>query len=42
MALLTIGEFAHRTRLSVKALRLYDQLGLVTPAMVDASSGYRL
>jgi DNA-binding transcriptional MerR regulator len=42
MSLLTIGEFAHRTRLSVKALRLYDQLGLVTPAMVDASSGYRL
>lgn len=42
MSLLTIGEFAQRTRLSVKALRLYDQLGLVTPARVDASSGYRL
>ena len=42
MTLMTIGEFAERTRLSPKALRLYDQLGLVVPARVDASSGYRL
>lgn len=42
MSLITIGEFAHRTRLSAKALRLYDQLGLVVPARVDAVSGYRL
>jgi hypothetical protein len=42
MSLITIGEFAHRTRLSAKALRLYDQLGLVVPAQVDAVSGYRL
>ena len=39
--MLSIGEFSHRTHLSPKALRLYDQLGLVTPAMVDPSSGYR-
>lgn len=41
MSLIAIGEFSHRTRLSPKALRLYDQLGLVVPARVDAFSGYR-
>lgn len=41
MTLMTIGEFAERTRLSPKALRLYDQLGLVVPARVDVSSAYR-
>lgn len=39
---MTIGEFGERTRLSPKALRLYDQLGLVVPARVDADTGYRL
>ena len=29
MDLMTIGAFAERTRLSAKALRLYDRLGLV-------------
>jgi DNA-binding transcriptional MerR regulator len=42
MSYMTIGEFAERTRLSPKALRLYDQLGLVVPARVDDHSGYRL
>jgi DNA-binding transcriptional MerR regulator len=42
LKLLTIGEFARLTRLSPKALRLYDQLGLVMPAQVDPASGYRL
>ena len=41
MPLLSIGEFAHATRLSPKALRLYDDLGLLPPAFVDQSSGYR-
>ncbi len=36
-----IGEFAARTRLSQKALRLYDELELLLPARVDADSGYR-
>ena len=40
--LLTIGEFARSTRLSPKALRLYDELGLLRPAAVDAGTGYRL
>jgi protein phosphatase len=39
--LLTIGEFARLTRLSQKALRLYDELGLLRPYRVDEWSGYR-
>jgi DNA-binding transcriptional MerR regulator len=37
----SIGEFARRSRLSVKALRLYDELGVLVPARVDEASGYR-
>jgi DNA-binding transcriptional MerR regulator len=39
--LTSIGEFARRSRLSPKALRLYDRLGLLRPARVDPESGYR-
>jgi DNA-binding transcriptional MerR regulator len=39
--LMTIGAFAGRTRLSPKALRLYDRLGLLSPARADPVSGYR-
>jgi DNA-binding transcriptional MerR regulator len=38
---LTIGAFARRSRLSRKALRLYDRLGLLKPADVDPVNGYR-
>jgi DNA-binding transcriptional MerR regulator len=38
---MSIGEFARRSRLSPKALRLYDELGLLPPAYVDEDSGYR-
>jgi DNA-binding transcriptional MerR regulator len=38
---MSIGEFAGRSRLSAKALRLYDELGLLPPARVDEDSGYR-
>jgi DNA-binding transcriptional MerR regulator len=41
MTLLSIGEFARLSRLSAKALRRYDQLGLLKPARVDPGSGYR-
>jgi DNA-binding transcriptional MerR regulator len=41
MSLVSIGEFARLSRLSPKALRLYDELGLLVPAEVDAESGYR-
>jgi DNA-binding transcriptional MerR regulator len=40
-ALLTIGEFSRVTHLSAKALRLYDELGLLRPGHVDPTSGYR-
>jgi hypothetical protein len=32
---ISIGDFARLTRLSQKALRLYDELGLLPPARVD-------
>ena len=41
MDLMTIGTFAERTRLSPKALRLYDRLGLLLPVRTDPDSGYR-
>ena len=37
----SIGEFARRSRLSLKALRLYDELGVLVPSRVDQASGYR-
>lgn len=39
--LLPIGRFARGCRLSVKALRHYDELGLLRPASVDRATGYR-
>ncbi len=39
--LLTIGEFARLARLTTKALRIYDESGLLRPADVDPTSGYR-
>ena len=39
--LLTIGAFAARARLSAKALRLYDRMGLLVPDHVDEVTGYR-
>jgi DNA-binding transcriptional MerR regulator len=38
---LTIGEFARRSMLSPKALRLYDQQGLLVPAEIDPVNRYR-
>ena len=38
---MSIGEFARLSRLSPKALRLYDELGLLPPGEVDPDSGYR-
>jgi DNA-binding transcriptional MerR regulator len=39
--LLTSGAFARRSRLSRKALRLYERIGLLAPAEVDGLNGYR-
>ena len=38
---ISIGEFARRSRLSLKALRLYDERGVLVPSRVDQPSGYR-
>ncbi len=38
---MTISTFAQISRLSLKALRLYDELGLLPPERVDEGSGYR-
>ncbi|MEU3982423.1 MerR family transcriptional regulator [Streptomyces sp. NPDC026672] len=39
--LLSIGDFARATHLSVKALRHYHDQGLLKPVQIDAASGYR-
>lgn len=39
--LLSIGVFARRSRLWMKELRLYDHVGLLTPAQVDLDTEYR-
>lgn len=39
--LLNIGTFARRSWLSMKALRLYERVGLLKPAQVDGENGYR-
>lgn len=36
-----IGEFSAFSDVSIRALRLYDRMGLLTPSYVDAESGYR-
>ncbi|MCP4546932.1 MAG: MerR family transcriptional regulator [bacterium] len=37
----SIGEFSLITQLSIKSLRLYHEKGLLVPAHVDDTSGYR-
>jgi DNA-binding transcriptional MerR regulator len=39
--MLTIGAFSRMSHVSIKALRFYDQIGLLRPTHVDAESGYR-
>jgi DNA-binding transcriptional MerR regulator len=39
--LLSIGSFASAAQLSLKALRLYAQLGILTPIHIDPESSYR-
>ncbi len=40
--MLTIGEFSRMTHLSVKALHHYHDVGVLEPATIDPSSGYRI
>jgi len=39
--MLSIGEFSQVTRLSVKALRLYHEKGILVPGSVNLRSKYR-
>jgi DNA-binding transcriptional MerR regulator len=39
--LIPIGEFARRARLTHKALRLSDRIGLLRPVLTDEATGYR-
>jgi DNA-binding transcriptional MerR regulator len=39
--LVTIGDFARMTFVSVKALRHYHEVGLLPPAEIDPDTGYR-
>jgi DNA-binding transcriptional MerR regulator len=40
--MIRIGDFSKLSRVSVKTLRYYDQMGLLTPVCVDTFTGYRL
>ena len=39
--MLSIGELSRATGLTVKAIRLYHEAGLLVPSRVDPSTGYR-
>src|SRR3954449_2098474 len=39
--LLRTGEFARAASVSVKALRLHHEMGLLVPKVVDPTTGYR-
>ena len=39
--MLSIGEFSQATRLTVKTLRFYHELGILVPVEVDRLTGYR-
>ena len=36
-----IGMFAQMNHITIKALRFYEEQGLLTPAFVDNENGYR-
>ncbi|MFL4475742.1 MerR family transcriptional regulator [Paeniglutamicibacter sp. MACA_103] len=40
-ASMSIGDFSRATKLSAKTLRFYHQVGLLLPARIDPSNGYR-
>ena len=39
--MLKIGEFSKLSRVSIRMLRHYDELGLLTPETIDPYTGYR-
>jgi DNA-binding transcriptional MerR regulator len=40
--MIRIGDFSKLSRISVKTLRYYDEMGLLKPVQVDPFTGYRL
>src|SRR5512133_1896421 len=40
--MIRIGDFSKLSRVSVKTLRYYDEMGLLKPVSVDVFTGYRL
>ena len=40
--MIRIGDFSKLSRVSVKTLRYYDEMGLLKPISVDRFIGYRL
>jgi len=39
--MMRIGDFSMLSRVSIKALRFYDEVGLLKPTFVDGATGYR-
>ena len=39
--MIRIGDFSKLSRVSIKALRFYDETGLLKPVSVDRFTGYR-
>lgn len=40
--MIRIGDFSKLSRVPVKTLRYYDEMGLLEPVEVDPFTGYRL
>src|SRR5512134_2583878 len=39
--MIRIGDFSRLSRVSIKTLRFYDEMGLLKPVSVDRFTGYR-
>src|SRR5260221_4653105 len=39
--MMRIGDFSKLSRVSIKPLRYYDEMGLLKPISIDGSTGYR-
>ncbi|HRE27216.1 MAG TPA: MerR family transcriptional regulator, partial [Anaerolineales bacterium] len=39
--MIRIGDFSKLSQVTVKALRLYDEMGLLKPVVVDTFTSYR-
>lgn len=39
--MLKIGDFSKLSRVSIRMLRHYDEIGLLKPVWIDPESGYR-